>query len=456
MADRIIVIGIGNPGEEYEGTRHNVGFDVLRRVADEIEWTFQPRPGPVLAAEGKVEGRDVALVLPQSYVNRSGEAFASWLAGAPVDPARILVVLDDLALAPGVLRLRGRGSDGGHRGLGSLIRTLGTEELPRLRVGIGSVPAEAWREHVLSPFGPEERARVEPALRRAAVGVLGFLRGGAVESLQHEMNRASPPGRSRGTGAPVVAGKPAPGSSSAGRGRDRGESKVEQKLNKYEAMFLLNHAKVPPEGAESVQVVTDVLTKHGATIEHCEVWGERKLAYPIQHQRRGTYVLAHLEAPSAAIAHIQHDINISESILRWLPERQGAEFPPFRTSADWAEASGRRPRKDRPEGGRDERSGPAPQRGEVPARPATPEKGAEAPAAAPEAAAPTPPETPAAEAAPAAPAAPEAPAATEAPAAEAPAAEAAPSAPAPAAESGSDSGPAPEAGPESDKPEKSA
>jgi small subunit ribosomal protein S6 len=212
---------------------------------------------------------------------------------------------------------------------------------------------------------------------------------------------------------------------------------VEQKLNKYEAMFLLNHAKVPPEGAESVQVVSDVLTKHGARIERCEIWGERKLAYPIQHQRRGTYVLAHIEAAPGAIANIQHEINISESILRWLPERQGSEFPPFRTAADWAEASGRRPRRDRPEGGRDDREGgrddreggrgprgPAPQRSEAPTAVATP------PAAAPEAAAPTPP---------------------EAPAAEPPA-----SAPAPEAEPRPDAGPAADAGPESDKPETSA
>lgn len=355
-----ICLGIGNPGPEYEGTRHNVGFQVLDRMAAALGVRFAPAEGPVLAARGATEAGPFLLVKPQAFVNTSGEALLGHLAGGIPGNGDLLVILDDLALPPGALRLREKGSAGGHNGLRSIIGALGTESVPRLRIGIGGVPAGEWREHVLSPFRPEEAAVIDAAVGRAVRVAVAFLRGQGWPALQNELDRASPPASDRGTGMPEHAARAAPAPLAVGRGvLAQGGSDVEQKLNKYEGMFLLHNGRVPPEGGGAASLVGELLKKHGAAVVRLEVWDERKLAYPVQDQKRGTYVLAHFEAQAPAVNALNHDVSISEDVLRALVVRHELEFPTFRTAADMAAfqprkelfGAGRR-RGDDDEGGR--------------------------------------------------------------------------------------------------------
>lgn len=195
-----LVVGIGNPGPEYVGTRHNVGFEVLDAAARVFAVTFA-RAGDVgWCAKGSLQGEPFLLLKPATYVNRSGLAAKAVCDHFQIMAEAVLVVLDDMALPPGRVRFRPAGSHGGHNGLRSVLDELRTETVPRIRIGIGSVPAEAWREHVLAPFSAEERPVIDQAVARAVDGVKGFLLGTPHERLAGELNRTSPGEHSPGTG----------------------------------------------------------------------------------------------------------------------------------------------------------------------------------------------------------------------------------------------------------------
>jgi PTH1 family peptidyl-tRNA hydrolase len=185
-----VVFGIGNPGARYAGTRHNLGFMVLDALAHDAGAEWREIPG--LRADGaplEIAGERIWLIRPLTYVNRCGPVAAAIHRRDEVPVDSILVVVDDLALPPGRLRLRARGSDGGHNGLKSLIASLGTGDFPRLRIGIGdpgTVPAETY---VLEPFAEEERAAMERAIGAAADAVRLWVEQG-VEKAMAEVNRA--------------------------------------------------------------------------------------------------------------------------------------------------------------------------------------------------------------------------------------------------------------------------
>jgi peptidyl-tRNA hydrolase, PTH1 family len=163
-----LVVGLGNPGAEYDRTRHNVGFDVVDLLASERGLTWQhSKSWHALWAKGE----KAILVKPTSYMNRSGEPLSAVANFYKIAPAEILVVLDDLALELGRLRLRTEGGTGGHNGLESIIAQLGTEAIPRLRIGIGSAPSEGATDYVLGRFFEEERPVVEKTIERAADAV---------------------------------------------------------------------------------------------------------------------------------------------------------------------------------------------------------------------------------------------------------------------------------------------
>jgi peptidyl-tRNA hydrolase, PTH1 family len=163
-----LVVGLGNPGAEYNRTRHNVGFEVVDLLASEWGLTWQhSKSWHALWAKGE----KAILVKPASYMNRSGEPLAAVASFYKVEPGEILVVLDDLALELGRLRLRPDGSAGGHNGLESIILHLGTEAIPRLRVGIGAAPSEGAVDYVLGRFFAEELPVVEKTIERAADAV---------------------------------------------------------------------------------------------------------------------------------------------------------------------------------------------------------------------------------------------------------------------------------------------
>ena len=162
-----LVAGLGNPGREYQRTRHNIGFMVLDRLAADahLPWAFSPRWNAGWAKS------DVILVKPATFMNRSGEAVAAIANFYKISPAEVLVVLDDFALPLGRLRLREQGSSGGHNGLDSVFEHFDTESVPRLRVGIGPAPVQGATDYVLGRFFEEEQPLLEATIRRAAEAV---------------------------------------------------------------------------------------------------------------------------------------------------------------------------------------------------------------------------------------------------------------------------------------------
>ena len=195
------VMGIGNPGSEYEGTRHNVGFDVLDRVAERRGLTFRrlERRGPdgrklfggkvkAHVADGDLAGVDDAvsftLVKPATYVNLSGDVAGALLRAAEAAPEQLFVVIDDLNLPLGRIRIRPAGSAGGHNGLKSIQAALQSDAYPRLRLGIGE-PDErtSGADFVLARFLPEEVEVLTPVIERAADIVEAWLSGEPLESL---------------------------------------------------------------------------------------------------------------------------------------------------------------------------------------------------------------------------------------------------------------------------------
>lgn len=179
-----VVIGLGNPGSRYARTRHNVGFDVVDALARSAGGAFK-RSWRLHAQSGKItiSGRELMVVKPQGFMNRSGET-AVRLRRRGVAPEDMLVVVDDVDLAPGDLRVRARGSAGGHNGLKSIIESLGSEEFPRLRVGVGPKPAGAdLVEHVLGRFRPDEREAVNRAIPEAVAAIRCWIEDGVVEAM---------------------------------------------------------------------------------------------------------------------------------------------------------------------------------------------------------------------------------------------------------------------------------
>jgi PTH1 family peptidyl-tRNA hydrolase len=186
-----LLVGLGNPGRDYSGTRHNVGFMILDRIADAAGARF--RANKKWQAEVTTAG-DLLLCKPQTYMNLSGESVGAIARFHKIEPASVLVVLDDMALPLGRLRIRERGSAGGHNGLQSILDHLGTQSVPRLRVGIGSPPARTdhgptgdARDHVLGRFAVDESPLVEQALDRA-VQAVQFARDHDMRSAMNQFN----------------------------------------------------------------------------------------------------------------------------------------------------------------------------------------------------------------------------------------------------------------------------
>ncbi len=172
------VIGLGNPGREYERTRHNLGFRTVDLLADQAGALWAEGKGEYLVAEATGESGAFILLKPLTYVNRSGIAVREALEHFPLSPGDMLVVVDDVCLPLGRLRMRRKGSDGGHKGLASIIYELGTELFPRLRLGIGSPPEGVdLVSYVLGEFGEDELDAVNDMLSRAAEVAKVFIAG---------------------------------------------------------------------------------------------------------------------------------------------------------------------------------------------------------------------------------------------------------------------------------------
>ena len=167
-----IIVGLGNPGEKYVHTRHNVGFEVIDILADRIGIHVDEKKHKGLCGRGGLEGQKVVLVKPQTFMNLSGESVRAVADFYKVAADEIIVVYDDISLEPGRLRVRGKGSAGGHNGIKNIIAHLGTQEFPRVKVGIGEKPKGMdLADYVLSHFGRGEWEQMEEAFKEAADAV---------------------------------------------------------------------------------------------------------------------------------------------------------------------------------------------------------------------------------------------------------------------------------------------
>ena len=206
--DLQLLVGLGNPGAKYAETRHNVGFMVLERMAGAAGASFrsQPRLQGQLAEVGSGEAR-LRLLMPQTYMNESGRSIRAALDWYRLDPSQLLVLVDDMDLPLGRLRLRASGSAGGHNGLRSTIAHLGSQDFARLRIGIGAPadnPAERRARtisHVLGRFSAEERPVLEAVLEEVVAGVERIRRQG-IERAGNHLNRFQPPQPATTTPAP--------------------------------------------------------------------------------------------------------------------------------------------------------------------------------------------------------------------------------------------------------------
>ncbi len=173
-----LIVGLGNPGPEYKGTRHNIGFELIDRLAERHRIKLDRSKHQARLGTGTVFETSVVLVKPLTYMNLSGRAVAPLMREYGLKPDHVLVLADDTDLPPGRIRLRAEGSAGGHNGHKSLIQTLGTQEYPRLKIGIGRTSKDETIDHVLGPFHPDERGDIDRALKRCEEAIEAlFLRG---------------------------------------------------------------------------------------------------------------------------------------------------------------------------------------------------------------------------------------------------------------------------------------
>ena len=185
-----MLVGLGNPGEEYRRTRHNVGFLVAEEVARRHGAGEPERRARSLVQWARLSGIEVLVARPLTYMNRSGEVVASLLRLGEAEPDDLLVVCDDLHLELGTLRFRPRGSDGGHNGLGSILAALGTQNVPRLRIGIGPPdPDVPHADFVLAPFRSHERRVLAETLDEAADGAVVALQEGIAAAMNRYNSR---------------------------------------------------------------------------------------------------------------------------------------------------------------------------------------------------------------------------------------------------------------------------
>lgn len=179
-----LIIGLGNPGSKYAGTRHNIGFEVIDKLAQSLSAKLGPGKGPFHVGKGNHAGYSVYLIKPTTYMNRSGYAVRQVVNWYKEDIERCLICYDDLDLDVGTIRLRPRGSAGGHNGIKDIIHKLGTDAFPRLRIGIGNDFQRGQQvQHVLSSFSDDERKVIEPTLDKAVDATFCFIREGIEEAM---------------------------------------------------------------------------------------------------------------------------------------------------------------------------------------------------------------------------------------------------------------------------------
>lgn len=179
-----LVVGLGNPGKEYAHTRHNAGFRALDVLADKLGGKVDKLKFQGLYCQVNDQGRKIFLLKPQTYMNLSGKSVLQLSSYFNIPPQRIIVLFDDISLVPGRLRIRGDGSAGGHNGIKSIIAELGSQDFPRVKIGVGGKahPDQDLADHVLSGFSAKEEKDLKSALERAADAALTIMEKGVAEA----------------------------------------------------------------------------------------------------------------------------------------------------------------------------------------------------------------------------------------------------------------------------------
>jgi len=180
----VLIIGLGNPGAKYAGTRHNIGFSAVTALADACGIDMKTKECKGVTGTGVIEGVKVKLVQPQTFMNLSGECVRALMDFYKVSAEDILVICDEVSLPTGKLRIRAKGSAGGHNGMKNIIAHIGTSDFARLRIGVGEKP-EGWdlADHVLAHFPKEEEEAVRDALKKTVAAVKCFLSDGIAETM---------------------------------------------------------------------------------------------------------------------------------------------------------------------------------------------------------------------------------------------------------------------------------
>ena len=182
-----VIAGLGNPTKQYEGTRHNIGFDVIDALAEKYNIDVSDKKHKALCGKGVIDGEKVLLVKPQTFMNLSGDSIAEVLNYYKADAeSEFLVVFDDISLAPGNIRIRKKGSAGGHNGIKNIIAMTGTQNFMRIKVGVGEKP-KGWdlADYVLGRFSKEDREKVDAAIEDAMGAVVLMIHG----ETDHAMNQ---------------------------------------------------------------------------------------------------------------------------------------------------------------------------------------------------------------------------------------------------------------------------
>lgn len=182
-----VIVGLGNPEKKYEGTRHNIGFAVIDALADKYNISIKDKKHKALCGTGVIEGVKVMLVKPLTYMNLSGDSVADVMNFYKLDPEEdMLVVYDDISLAPGNIRVRKKGSAGGHNGIKSIIARCGTQNFMRVKVGVGEKP-EGWdlADHVLGHFSDEDSRQVREAVDDAIGAIVMMIRGDVDQAMNN-------------------------------------------------------------------------------------------------------------------------------------------------------------------------------------------------------------------------------------------------------------------------------
>jgi PTH1 family peptidyl-tRNA hydrolase len=179
-----LIVGLGNPGGKYQKNRHNVGFQCLDRLAQAHQLAFDKKQDKAEVAMGWIRGHRAILAKPQTFVNVSGEAVGALARFFKIEPDHVLVIYDDLDLEQGIIRVRPKGSAGGHNGIKSIIEHLGTQDFPRIRVGIGRPPGKMEpKSYVLQDFGGDELLVMEEVCGRVVDALDVFLESGVLDAM---------------------------------------------------------------------------------------------------------------------------------------------------------------------------------------------------------------------------------------------------------------------------------